>query len=166
MECLQLLGHLPHTSPTVLSVFQSEDQLAGAVLGCSDQHQPSPDLLLLLLRDSPSTDQRLLALQELEWAEEWRGPPGWVQEGSAVLAPWQGDFYRATVLSQDGHLLSLLFVDYGNEATADWWECKPLPSSLLFPPIFTPVQLPGLIPVSSTWSPAVIRVFCIGKGTV
>ena len=89
MECLQLLGHLPRTSPSAAPVFQPEDHLAGAVLGCRDQHQPSPDHLLLLLQDSPSMDRRLLALKELEGAKEWRGPPGLVEEGSAVLAPWQ-----------------------------------------------------------------------------
>ena len=34
----------------------------------------------------------------------------------------QGEFYRATVTSLSGSRLNVLFVDYGNSDTVDWYD--------------------------------------------
>merc|ERR1719357_1550036 len=73
--------------------------------------------------------------------------------GSAILAPYQGDFYRATVTSLSGSWLNVLFVDYGNSDTVDWWECRHLPPALLFPTVFVAVRLALTPPLDQTCWP-------------
>lgn len=151
-SCLQFLGHV-EIAPQVPEMVPSfPDQVIGEVgIASSDQHQPSPDFILLMFKDNPDL---LKSLQELDGlqsiAANCASPPGWIVNGSALLAPYQGDFFRAVVTAISGTELTVLFVDYGNSDTASWWECRHLPSSLLFPPVFAAVRLP-LLPVHSVW---------------
>ena len=95
--CLAFLGHTaPPTAATTR--FQQEEQLGDIAEGCREQKFPSPDLILLTFHDHPETEKRILALSEAlgglqgAAAEELvaaEAPPGWVEAGSAVLAPWQ-----------------------------------------------------------------------------
>ena len=67
--------------------------------------------------------------------------PGLLQPGHAVLALWQGSLYKATVLSVSDTLLTVMYVDQGNTDTSSWWDCKSVPSHLLFPTLVTLVSL-------------------------
>jgi hypothetical protein len=120
--CLQFLGHLSGPAPGAVCLETEGMEGRGTRgLGCPEQEAPSPDCLLLILQDSPNMEARIARLRQLEEvAAETSVPPGWVEEGSALVAPWEGGLYRARVLACQGSVLSLLFVDYGNVATADW----------------------------------------------
>ena len=92
--CLAFLGHAAAATATR---FQPEQELGATAEGCREQELPSPDLILLTFHDHPETEERILALSAalggLQGAAEellaGAAPPGWVEVGSAVLAPWQ-----------------------------------------------------------------------------
>ena len=96
-----------------------------------DNHLLSPQLQMQLLK-------------QLDAHPDLVGPPGDVQPGHAVLVPWEGSLYRATVLSMTGTTLTLLYVDHGNTDLASWWDCYAVPTDLLFPPLATEVRLAGV----------------------
>ena len=88
-DCLQFLGHIPVIQPSKTE-FQREEKQGHVGLACIEQEQPTPDCLLLLFRDNPQLEERLETLQRIqEEAGQLESPPGWVEVGSALLAPWQ-----------------------------------------------------------------------------
>ena len=155
-DCLQFLGHLTVSSPMKVMFECDEERIPGSVGRlCMDQDNPSPDCLNFVFSDNPRLETRLVALQSLTTVVESsqsESPPGWVQVDSALLAPWENDFYRAKVLEVSCPLLTVLFVDYGNTSSVTWWKCRPLPVSYLFPPVTTSVRLAGIIPPVTGWN--------------
>ena len=145
ISCLQFLGHVevaPNMPETVPSL---PEQMIGEVgIVSSDQQEPSPDFILLMFKDNPDMVKSLQKLDGLQSnAANCASPPGWIINGSALLAPYQvapailhleiyvlsssyaclivqGDFFRAVVTSISGTELTVLFVDYGNSDTTNW----------------------------------------------
>ena len=155
-DCLQFLGHVNISSP-IQVMFECDEYCIPGCVGrlCMDQDNPSPDCLNLVLSDNPRLETRLVALQELTTVLETsqsQSPPGWVQVDSALLAPWENDYYRAKVLEVSCPNLTVLFVDYGNTSLVTWWKCRPLPVEYLFPPVTTSVRLAGIIPPVTGWN--------------
>ena len=101
-----------------------------------------------MFKDNPDLVENLQKLDGLQsTAANFPSPPGWIINGSALLAPYlvsstfllfklhedievlhnimflsdaQGDFFRALVTAISGTKLTVLFVDYGNSDTVDW----------------------------------------------
>ena len=120
MDCLWFLEHLPGPKGALVK-FKQDQELGTVGLGSQDQEQPSPASLLLMFPDKPQLVEILGTLADLEERTATAcSPAGWVEEGSAVLAPWEGGCFRARVLAVEGTMLSVLFVDYGNCSTVDW----------------------------------------------
>ena len=145
-SCLQFLGHVEVAPQVPETVPSFPEQMIGEVgIASSDQQQPSPDFILLMFKDNPDLLKSLQKLDGLQaLAANCVSPPGWIINGSALLAPYQaspellhfncmilrffivylliaqGDFFRAVVTAISGTELDVLFVDYGNSDTANW----------------------------------------------
>ena len=90
-SCLQFLGHVEVAPQVPETVPSFPEQMIGEVgIASSDQQQPSPDFILLTFKDNPDL---LKSLQELDGlqslAASCASPPGWIINGSALLAPYQ-----------------------------------------------------------------------------
>ena len=90
-SCLHFLGHVEVAPQVPETVPSFPEQMVGEVgIASSDQLQPSPDFILLMFKDNPDL---LKSLQELDGlqsiAASCASPPGWVINGSALLAPYQ-----------------------------------------------------------------------------
>ena len=91
ISCLQFLGHVevaPNMPETVPSL---PEQMIGEVgVVSSDQQEPSPDFILLMFKDNPDMVKSLQKLDGLQSnAANCASPPGWIINGSALLAPFQ-----------------------------------------------------------------------------
>ena len=145
VDRLRFLGHLTAVLDTISPSqhFSSPGALSSAAYLCLDYDQISPDSILLYF-DNQHLSPQLQLLEQLDAHPDLVGPPGDVQPGHAVLAPWEGSLFRATVLSMTGTTLTLLYVDHGNTDLASWWDCYAVPRDLLFPPLATRVRLAGV----------------------
>ena len=146
-SCLQFLGHVEVAPQLPETVPSFPAQMVGEVgIVSSDQEQPNPDFILLMFKDNPDLVKSLQQLEGLQSiAANCASPPGWIVNGSALLAPYQvspafslfndtkilrsyiiclldaqGCFFRAMVTAISGTELTVLFVDYGNSDSVNW----------------------------------------------
>jgi len=145
LDSLKFLGYLP-ADQSIRNYhgqyFSQPKALSAAAYQCVDYEYPSPDNILLYF-DNPDLDDQLPHLQQVD-ARNLIGPPGHVQHGDAIIAPWEGKLYRATVMKVEGINLTVFYVDFGNTDTVCWWNCFIVPTNMLFPPLATMVRLTGV----------------------
>ena len=93
-SCLQFLGHVPVVPQLPATACPLPEQVLGKVgIASSDQEEPSPDFILLTFKDNPELGKSLQKLDGLQSiATTCPSPPGWVINGSALLAPYQVSF--------------------------------------------------------------------------
>merc|ERR1712013_156899 len=111
----------------------------------------SPQSILLYF-DNPLHEGYVNMLSQLNDHAGLVGPPGYVEEGCAVIAPWEGRLYRAVVLSRHGTTMTVLYVDHGNTDQVSWWGCFAVPSTFHFPTLATQVRLAKVRTVGEQWN--------------
>merc|ERR1719233_2862889 len=140
-DCVSLvsrLAFLGHTQPPTAFFsqqhYEHSSQLSTIATLCSDYQDICPHSILLYF-DNPLHESHVEILGQLNGHDGLVGPPGFVEEGCAVIAPWEGRLYRGEVLSIQGTILTVLYVDHGNADQVSWWDCYAVPSTFLFPPL-------------------------------
>ena len=112
VDSLVFLGHIHEVTPIPLPTqqFSPPGPLSTSATLCCDYEQISPNSLLLYF-DNPLHVAHLEQLDQLHHHPALVSPPGHVQPGSAVLAPWEGGLFRAIVMFVTGTSMTVLCVD-------------------------------------------------------
>ena len=139
---------------TVEKGFQKAKYVAGQV-------SPTPRSLYLEFEAVLNSDETKLVQSNAEPLNFKCISPLAIRKNRAVLAPFQGDYYRARVLSytrdDNGVGIYVDFVDFGNYVWVNFLDVMLLEKQFCYPPLATLCQISNIKP--RIWDPEALEVF-------
>ena len=126
-----------------------------------NQLPPNPQLIFIQFKTELLDREKLFEGKLVDKTRKI--PPRCLNKNGALLAPYEGELYRAKCLSikrsKDRYKIELKvrFVDYGNESWVDYFACENLPNEYLYPPEAVACQIENI--VQKDWNTESLKVF-------